>query len=212
MALGLVHLMRAFDLMLAQVTAADASRRQVRSILEWREVTRRVLDAALSPEGTFVGPADSRTHRGWRAAAEGINDALRIQEQFAIAAQTEAAAEADREDQAASDSEAAAAAADAEAQRSDTGADVAGRARAAQQAREHRQAAAQHRQAAEAARKRAADATDWMIAALDARQVGERVIAEEDSVAIPVGDAITGAGGLPEVYGDKNALTRAGAR
>jgi hypothetical protein len=222
-------LMRAFSKMLGDVTAKDASARQVNGILAWREYALRAVTAGqglpCSP-GRSVLITDSSTHREWKAAVGAILDDLAEQANDADTLHEEKKAEAEDWDQVAvkAQREAAAceqAAAAEEAAAAACAPDDDGAAEAAA----HYAAAARYREAAAAAtaraveaRRRAALAREiaekamaWGVAARDALTFGTRLIAGEDVIAIPVGEAIAAAGGLPEVYGDKHALTMDGS-
>lgn len=183
-----MSLMRAFGKMLGDVTSEDASARQVTGILTWREYAQRAVRAG---EGLPCSPSrrvlitDSRTHRQWRAAAEAILGDLREQANDADVLYAEKTAEAADWD------------AVAEAAESDAGEDDGDAEAEAEEAR---------RRAAEA-REVAGKAMAWGIAAQDAYTSGTRLVAGEDAVAVPVGDALAAAGGITEVYGTKHALT-----
>lgn len=187
-----MDLMRAFTQMLAGVTAADASARQVRGVLVWREYVHNAV--RLAPEGCEgqVGPSpESVTHRGWRLAAGAILAVLRAQAGAADARAATETAEAARQDEIAAAHDSAAASAD------DGGAAHLAAARAA-------------REAAATARVRADAAMAWGVAARDAHTTGTRLVAEESAIAFPVGQALAAAGGADEVYGDKRALATDG--
>lgn len=192
-----MDLMRAFTQMLAGVTSADASARQVRGILVWREhvhtAVRRGPDGCSQTEGTDVGAVpESVTHRGWRGAAGMILDALHRQACTADAIAGTADAEAADADRRAACHDAAAASAEDSA------------------AAAHRAAAQAAREAADAARARADAARLWCVAALEAHATGTRLVEDENAIAFPVGQALAAAGGAREVYGDKHALTTDG--
>lgn len=219
-----MSLMRAFTVMLGDVKAADASARQVTGILQWRdyvhEAVRRGEGLPCSP-GRAVHMPSSNTHARWVMAAEAILDDLREQAGDADVLYEEKVSEAaewDREADAA-EGEAAASAAAAEAESAAAETCMANRDFGAAAA--HQAAAAMHRANAAAAaaraaeaRRRAAEAREmadkamaWCIAARDAHTFGERLIAGENEIAIPVGEALAAAGGVDEVYGTKHALT-----
>lgn len=192
-----MDLMRAFTQMLAGVTAADASLRQVRGILVWREHVHTAVRCGPGDgghaEGMAVGAVpESVTHRGWRGAAEMILDALYRQACAADTLAAEAATEAAEADILADSYEAAAASAD------DDGAAVL------------LAAALAAREAAKEARRRAGAAMAWNVAALDAHTTGTRLVADENAIAASVGQALAAAGGVGEVYGAKHALTTDG--
>jgi hypothetical protein len=204
-------MMRAFNHMLACITAADASQRQVNGVLAWREYAERACELASSREGTRVLASDSRTHRAWRAAAASIADALDTQAELAAIEAAEAEIRVREAQQAAAAATAAAAQAQAAADRASKDDDGAGWARAMHEVSRCQREADAQRQSAEKARKDIDAATSWMIAAMDARDVGRNLIESEDKVSVPVGEALRAAGGVSEVYGDKRALVMDGA-
>jgi hypothetical protein len=177
-----MSLMRAFTVMLGDVKAADASARQVTGILQWRdyvhEAVRRGEGLPCSP-GRAVHMPSSSTHARWVMAAEAILDDLREQASDAdeLYADAMAAANAADGEEAAAESEAASAEASAAAEQ------------------------------AAAARELAEKAMVWGIAARDAHTFGERLVADENEIAVPIGEALAAAGGVSEVYGSKHALT-----
>ena len=209
-----MDLMRAFTVMLGGVTAADAPRRQVNGILEWRDyVYGAVKRAAAVPDADLSGlevalVTSSQTHLEWRMAAGAILDALAQQANaadvaYARAKAAEAAAlrEAAECDAEAEACEQAAAAADDAAEAAMYVAEAAmWRARAEEWRREaQRQAAI------------AAAAMEWGAAARDAIAYGSRLVTGEDAMALPVAEAVAAAGGPSEVYGQKHALTLDGS-
>jgi hypothetical protein len=219
-----MSLMRAFTVMLGDVKAADASARQVTGILQWRdyvhEAVRRGEGLPCSP-GRAVHMPSSSTHARWVMAAEAILDDLREQANDADVLYEEAMAAANAADgeAAAAESEAASAEASAAAEQAAAAAcaserDFGGAAAHTAAAAGYSAAAAAAHARAEDARARAAAARElaekamaWGIAARDAHTFGERLVADENSIAIPVGEALAAAGGVTEVYGTKHALS-----
>ncbi len=222
-----MSLMRAFRAMLDDVKAADASARQVTGILTWRdyvhEVVRRGEGLPCSP-GQRVFMPSTETHVKWVMAAEAILDDLREQASDADKLYAEAMAEANAADDEADAAESEAASCEAAAA-AEIAQATACASRAEGGAGFHYAAAAAYRAAgaaasarAVAARERAAvnrelaeKAMAWGIAARDATAFGERLVDQENTVAIPVGEALARAGGVTEVYGTKHALTMNGA-
>lgn len=205
-----MDLMRAFMVMLGGVTAADAPRRQVNGILVWRDyVYEAVKRAAAVPGGDRAGTevdlvTPSGTHLEWRMAAGAILDALAEQANAADVAYAKALAAEAAAMRAAEEAAAEAVACMAAAAAADDAGEAAGylaeaemwRARAAEWREEARRQAAI-----------AAAAMAWGIAARDAIAFGVFLVAQENDVAFPVGEALAAAGGPSEVYGEKHALT-----
>ena len=75
----------------------------------------------------------------------------------------------------------------------------------------HAAAAAREHEEAERARQERLRALGWGSTARDAHTFGERLISQEDKVAVPVGEALTRAGGTTEVYAGKRVLSMGGA-
>jgi hypothetical protein len=212
-----MDLMRAFSVMLSGITAADASDRQVNGILRWRELVHEAVKRSPGgtnrAEGTSVGVVASETHLGWRIASGYLIKALRKQENTADLDYAHAIATAEMAESEAASAQAAAAEAMLAAEA--CAATVIGIAAAAACVAEAGAQAA----AASAALARAAEAREfaeasmaWGIAAKEARTFGTRLLADENAIAFPVGEALRAAGGPAEVYGDRHALTMDGCR
>ena len=222
-----MSLMRAFTVMLRDVTAEDASARQVNGILTWREY---VHEAVRRGEGLPGSPSravlitDSLTHARWKVAAEAILEDLAEQANDADVLYAEKTAEAEEQDRQADAAESEAASAEMSAAAEEAAAAACDPEKDAAAMAAHYAAAAYYRSVATAAmaraaeyRRRAAEAREvadkamaWGIAARDAITFGERLAADEDTIAIPVGEAVAAAGGVTEVYGTKHALTTDG--
>lgn len=205
-----MDLMRAFTVMLGGITAADASSRQVNGILVWRAYVYEALQCSYSvPEAEDRGSdvilvTSSETHLEWRLAAAAILDALARQANSADVAYERAVRAAAAATAAAEDYDAAAGACEANAGATDD----------QKEASAYLAQAEKFRVAADTCRKEAARqnaiavaAVAWGIAARDACAFGSALVAQENAVAFPVGEAIAAAGGPDEVYGDKHALT-----
>lgn len=157
--------------------------------------------------------------RKLRAEAEAHDEMARRLEQQAAAAEGQAAmlmarASAARSAASAAASEkggeAAAAASTAEAESCEAAAAAAsGEAAACRAAAAwHRMQAQLCREEADVERGRQALLRAWLAAALDAQQIGQRLIAQENVIAFPIGEAIAAAGGLHEVAANKRYFVR----
>lgn len=211
-----MDLMRAFTVMLGGITAADASSRQVNGILTWRDyvyeaVKRGQEVPGADGQGTYVAlVTSSETHLQWRLAAGAILEALAEQANAADAIYAQAKAAEQAAEKAAQEARDAAKAALAMA------ADFAligDELTAAYYVALAATAEAEAVRCDEEAKRQAAIAAAammWGIAARDAIACGSALVAQENAVAFPVGEAIAAAGGVDEVYGEKRALTTDG--
>lgn len=187
-----MEIMAAFDLMLASLRAADASRRQVAGVLAWRDLVamavlaRQACGQVEGPpppeEGTRVATHDAATHRAWLHLCEQITSALKRQAHCATETHAQWGwAEQQRGHERDDWLDAAAAAED------DNG-------------RAHCLAmAGKCEEARIRARAEMAAAAAWHTAAEDAAVSGQALAAHEDRIHRPAGEAVAAAGGLAEV-------------
>jgi hypothetical protein len=192
--------------MMGCLTAADASRRQVAEVLAWQQHVQSAVTAAdaytQSPVAYLRTPQpaqqvpESSVHRGWTAACAQIAGALSAEaaeaEQFWFRHIEEALAW----EAAAAAAMARAAAAHAAAADADD-AESAAAAEAEAAAAEAEAAAAEAM--AQAHRRAAALAEAWHEAAAYASQFGAGIVAIENSIQLPVAEAVAAAGGSREV-------------
>lgn len=194
----------AFDLMLASLRAADASRRQVSGVLSWRDLVavavraRRACGQAEGPPppaaGTQVAAHDAATHRAWLHLCGQITAALEAQARCAIEAHVRWRwAEHQRARERDDWLDAAAAAGDDD-----------GRAHCLAMAEE-----------CEEARIRASAemtaAAGWHTAVEQATASGQALAVHEDRIHRPAGEAVAAAGGLAEVAAVKHYHVMEGA-
>ena len=81
-----MELTAAFDVMLSSLTAADASRRQVTGVLDWRTLVEQAQQAAsqylaeageaMEHDSAHVAGHDTPTHKSWRDLCQDIIRAL----------------------------------------------------------------------------------------------------------------------------------------
>jgi hypothetical protein len=198
-------LLDVIDNMAAHLQSVDVCRRQSDDVTRWRLRIEEALMAAAAVEGATAGFTcnfyGSQTHKTWLLTSWSIVFALREQEAQAEAIREEAQAAA-----AAAGAAAAAAEATASEEYAAAGAAESGSADEAQHlaagaAAEQEAATARADQAAAEARAQAAER--WREAAAEAAAFGEAFIPREDNIHRPVGEAVAGAGGLPEVALEK---------
>jgi hypothetical protein len=186
-----MDLLAAFTAMTSDLTAADASDRQIDGVQDWeqhvREAVLRATEMGASPECTTVMFLGSTKHRTWRTSCFAILATLSAQEEEARAKRAENARARDEHARGAEESYARAKAATDPVER--------GR---------HIAEAARHRDGKEAAQEWIRRSLNWETAAADARAFGDQVLCNEEPNAQRVHDAIAQAGGLHEVPADKN--------
>lgn len=202
----------AFTAMLASIHHGDVSRRQLTSVIQWRDLAvaaeRHAKDNGHTPR---LAHLDSSTHKGWRAAAEAIvadllkqmNRADRRAVNWAIRAENMAETARTAVEQAEAHTRAAAKAAAS----LDPAAAKAHHAKAAEFLAIADTATVEARRAEGATRAAGA----WFRAAADAHATGARLITDEDARAVPVGQAQAAAGGRREVPDDKRYYVTEGA-
>jgi Na+-translocating ferredoxin:NAD+ oxidoreductase RnfC subunit len=186
-----MDLLTAFTAMTSDLTAADASDRQIDGVADWedhvREALRHATEMGASTECTTVAFLGASLHRTWRASCFAILRALRAQADEAAARRAENARARDEHARAAEES---LARAEAAATPEDRGRHIA--------------EAARHRDGQAAARERIRKLLNWETAAGDAHTFGGRILANEEPYARIVHDGIAQAGGRHEVPADKN--------
>jgi len=202
-----VDVMTAFVAMLGDVTAVNASRRQINGLIAWQDTTRQADTMAreYDADGACldVDYAGSTLYRPWQVSCELILQALALQEDQARRRAIEADAEAGAQMGLAMQAAAAAAAARERAATARGAAAACTRPEDVQgfldeaaeaDAAAADQAAAGHEAAAAAARARAAAMRAWEIAARDAGGTGRQVLEAEVHVALVLGGAVRRAG------------------
>jgi hypothetical protein len=207
-------MMTAFRAMLDDVTAVNASRRQVTGLIAWQDCTRQAdtLAREHGADGACldVGYAASGAYRTWQMSCRLILAALAVQAEESRRRAAEADAEAESETQLALQAATAAAAARDQAATAraaalactrpeDVNAFLAGTEAADAEAADAEAAAAaaaaqEHQSAAGAARRRAVALRAWEIAARDAHGTGQMVLDAEQPAAASIGDALRRAG------------------
>jgi hypothetical protein len=202
-------MMTAFVAMLGDVTAVNASRRQINGLIAWQDTTRQTDTMAREQDAggacLDVDYAGSTLYRPWQVSCELILQALALQENQARRRAIEADAEAGAQMELAMQAAAAAAAARERAagargaaaaclRPEDAQAFLDEAAEAEADAAAADEAAAEHEAAAAAARARATALRAWEIAARDASGTGRQVLEAEVPVALAIGTALRQAG------------------
>jgi hypothetical protein len=184
--------------MAEDMTAVNASRRQVRGVASWRDAVTAAVAAGQAAGSVSAGQLGakvpgSRTHAGWMATADAVIATLDSQAAEAEEMATEAREAA--EDARSRAQQASARRAQAEAD--ELPAEAAAHAARAQEAADEADEADE-----------AADVFDaWAAAATDAARQGAMLTAREDEIHAPVGAAIAAGGGTDWIADDKHFNT-----
>jgi hypothetical protein len=207
-----LDLLAVIDCMAEDLQTVDVCDRQAEGVTRWRLRIEDALLAAAAVEGASAGLDctfwGSQTHRTWLltsyslicALEEQADQAARIEDDAKRAAAAAGAAAAAAE-QTASDEYAAAddCKPGSEAEAHHLGAAAAAEAEAVT-----------YRAAQAAAEERARLAAAWQEAATEAAEFGKTLVAQEDNVHRPIGEAIAKVGGLREVALEKRYHTVGG--